>query len=152
MPITTTWGWATWSRVWDEIDFKCSDYNPKSLNKYKFNFSNSYNFARLLDMQLNGHKVSSWGIRFYFNVFNKNGIVLYPDKTLVKNIGWDNSGRHGANFQLHSSSTWANDYKIEVFPFPKLNHIFTKLNVRYLKWENSAFVKIFKKFFIIIKI
>lgn len=147
LPITSTWGWATWSRVWDEIDFDCKEYNPQMLNKYKFNFFNSYNYSKLLDRQLNGYKVNSWGVRFYFNVFIKNGIVLFPDTTLVKNIGWDNSGRHGASFQLYSSSSWLKDYEIKTFPTPILIEEIIKLNATYLKRENSNFVKIFKMIF-----
>jgi hypothetical protein len=145
LPLTSTWGWATWSRVWDEIDFNCKDYNPQTLNKYQFNFYNSYNYSKLLKMQLNGRNVSSWGIRFYFNVFNRNGIILFPDTTLVKNIGWDNSGRHGASFQLYSSTSWINDYAVSRFPHASLNKAYMQLNIKYLRIENSAIIKIIKK-------
>jgi len=37
-------------------------------------------------------KVDSWAIRWYLSVFIKNGLVLYPRKSLVENSGFDGSG------------------------------------------------------------
>lgn len=148
LPITSTWGWATWSRVWDEIDFDCSgfDYKMKKRKvRYDFNFFGSYNFSKLLKMQMSNKNVSSWGIRFYYNVFNCNGIVLYPNNSLVKNIGWDSSGRHGATFDLYKHNNWDKNNSIEVYPQPLVNSSDLNLCIQYLRKENNFFKKFIRK-------
>lgn len=39
-------------------------------------------------------KNSSWAIRWYASAFLNDKYTLYPGKSLVKNIGLDNSGTH----------------------------------------------------------
>jgi GT2 family glycosyltransferase len=41
LPLSSTWGWATWKHSWDSIDFECEDYRLVKDNSkiaYKFNF------------------------------------------------------------------------------------------------------------------
>lgn len=90
------WGWATWQRGWDL-------FNPNGqelLNSIKkrnlineFNFNNAYDYLGMLQKQIEG-KNNSWAIRWYASAFLQNKLTLYPGKTLVKNIGVDNSGTH----------------------------------------------------------
>lgn len=120
IPIASTWGWGTWSRVWDEIDFSCAGALEVLMDKVcvrKFNMDGAYNYHKMLslDLQSSG-RVSSWGIRFYWHVFSQNGVVLYPDESLVRNIGWDGSGRHGDSFELFSSEEFETDYEVVGFP------------------------------------
>ena len=35
-----------------------------------------------------------WDIRWYASVYLLNGYNLFPYKSLVQNIGWDNTGTH----------------------------------------------------------
>jgi hypothetical protein len=87
-------GWATWKRGW-------SIFNPdgkqllKELKERKlikdFNYNNSYSFARMLAHQSRG-LVESWAIRWYASAFLENKLTLYPGKSLIKNIGFDNTG------------------------------------------------------------
>jgi GT2 family glycosyltransferase len=96
LPLTTSWGWATWKRVWD--DFDKTGRGLKILAKDKkmrkrFDLNNSYPYYKMLKSQVRG-KVDSWAIRFYLSVFLKGGLVLYPRETLVNHIGGDGSGTH----------------------------------------------------------
>ena len=36
----------------------------------------------------------AWDIRWYYTVFARGGLVLFPPRTLVINIGFDGSGTH----------------------------------------------------------
>ncbi len=96
LPITSTWGWATWDRAWknfgvteNEIAKLLSDSN----RKHTFDLDGSYPYIRRLKQQLNA-KTDSWGIQWYLSVFNSGGLVVYPPMTLVHNIGHDGSGTH----------------------------------------------------------
>lgn len=96
LPFTTSWGWGTWKRVWDKFDETGGGFEilkkDRDLRR-KFNLDSSYPYFKMLKFQQKG-KVDSWAIRFYLSVFLKNGLTLYPKKTLVNNIGFDGSGVH----------------------------------------------------------
>lgn len=144
LPIISTWGWATWKRVWNNTNFDINSIDINSIDKYKFNLNNSYNYLKLLKKQLL-NKTSSWGILFYYNVFIKNGIVLYPDKSLVKNIGWDSSGKHKAKYELYSMLNWDVEYCINSFGKPEVNEYVYSLITRYLHRKESIPSKIISR-------
>lgn len=87
---TSSWGWATWKDKWMVYDsslrYKSLIQQNKSLAT-RFNFS-EYDYAKMLDVN------SSWAIKWYYSVFLRHGLGLFPTKTLVKNIGADGSGTH----------------------------------------------------------
>jgi len=107
LPITSTWGWATWNSAWryfgaaeSEIEKLLSNSNRKRA----FDLDGSYPYTRRLNQQLNG-KSDSWGIRWYLSVFIRDGLVVYPPETLVQNIGHDGSGTHCKVELKNDSST-----------------------------------------------
>jgi len=97
LPMTSCWGWATWKRAWNSFNFNLDGFDElkKDANlSNKFNLQGSYDYIGMARQQKAG-KISSWGICWYFNVFMKDGLVLYPRSSLVQNIGVDSSGTHG---------------------------------------------------------
>jgi hypothetical protein len=47
----------------------------------------------------------SWGVRFYWTVFVKRGLGVFPPTTLVQNCGMDGSGTHGRGLFRRFEST-----------------------------------------------
>jgi len=96
LPLTTTWGWATWSRAW-----RIFEWNPAGAEetlrdpevRRRFDLNNAYPYAEMLERKLRG-EIDSWGILFWWAVFKENGLVLHPRKSLVWNGGFDESGTH----------------------------------------------------------
>lgn len=96
LPLITTWGWGTWDRAWEIFD-----WNPvvalEKLNnikfRKKFDINGSYPYSKMLQDRLNG-KNDSWGILWWWAVFNKNGLTLFPKYSHVNNSGFDGSGIH----------------------------------------------------------
>ena len=85
------WGWATWKRGWDLFnpDGKSLLAELKSRNLRKnFDYNGAYAYTKMLRKQIAG-EVSSWAVRWYASAFLKNKLTLYPGKSLVKNIGYD---------------------------------------------------------------
>lgn len=91
------WGWGTWARGWklfnsngqellDEID-------RRGLRNV-FDFNGTYPYSRMLEDQIKGAN-NSWAIRWYASAFLAGKLTLYPGRSLVHNIGNDNSGTHG---------------------------------------------------------
>lgn len=97
LPFITSWGWATWKRAWDDFTPETTGWEALQQDKIlrkKFNLDGKYDYYFMLLRQLNG-KSDSWAIRWYWSVFIKKGVTLYPPVSLVKNVGFDGSGTHG---------------------------------------------------------
>ena len=102
MPFTTTWGWATWQRAWQHYDDVGTGYEKLLKNKemrHRFDLDGSYPYFKMLVDQRKG-RVDSWGILWYLSVFFCDGIVIYPNKSLVINKGFDGSGTNCATASL----------------------------------------------------
>lgn len=96
LPMTTSWGWATWKRAWQLFDPDAKGYaslkNDSMLRK-RFNLDGAFDYFSMLENQLEG-RINSWAIRWYLATFLNNGLTLYPRQSLVSNIGFDGSGTH----------------------------------------------------------
>lgn len=100
LPMISTWGWGTWSRAWSNFDPDSIGAEGLKLDNQlikSFDCNNSYPFSRMLELQRSG-KIDSWGIRWYWTIFKKNGLTCFPPSTLVKNNGFDNLATHGKGF------------------------------------------------------
>ncbi|NNC45274.1 MAG: CatB-related O-acetyltransferase [Winogradskyella sp.] len=107
LKVPLCWGWATWKSSW-------SNYNDDPLNlwlrlaeqnalvefdKFGHNFL-SQQLAYNITGQLN-----TWFIKWHASVFLNSGYTLFPSKSLVNNIGFDDSGIHNKRHTqfLHDS-------------------------------------------------
>ena len=96
LPLTTSWGWATWKRAWDLFDPLAIGWQEDLADparKRSFNIGGRHDYVRLLKRQMRG-ELDSWAIRWYYSVFSHGGLVLFPPRTLVRNRGLDASGTH----------------------------------------------------------
>jgi hypothetical protein len=93
--LTSSWGWATWSRAWEffeyDIDKILNTFPENQINR--FNLDGAYDYFSFFRLQQE-NKIDSWAIRWYATVFLNNGVCLHPSRSLVKNIGHDDSGTH----------------------------------------------------------
>ena len=97
LPFTTSWGWATWQRAWHQFDPTARGWELLVTNaelRTRFNLGGAYDYATMLERQMSGQR-DSWAIRWYWSVFLKSGLILFPPKSLVSNTGFDGSGTHG---------------------------------------------------------
>jgi hypothetical protein len=96
LPLTTSWGWATWLRAWNHFDQSfgklCFLDKERKLRK-RFDLDGAYPYYQMAVAAREG-KVDSWAIRWYLSVFLDGGLVLYPPSTLVENRGFDSFGTH----------------------------------------------------------
>lgn len=96
LPGADCWGWATWSRGW-----ACFNSDGQSLlDELKrrnlisaFDYNGAYPFSRMLEGQIKGEN-DSWAVRWYASAFLADKLTLHPGRSLVHNIGNDNSGTH----------------------------------------------------------
>ena len=94
--IPDTWGWATWKNRWDLFEPNGSYLLSKLKEKQlldSFNMHGAFDFQQMLRDQIYG-KSDSWGIRWQALSYIHDKKVLYPGKSLTKNIGFDHEGTH----------------------------------------------------------
>jgi hypothetical protein len=111
--VPTSWGWGTWSRAWRQFSPDCSgllEYLRESGQQHAFNVNGAYPYFEHLHLQTEG-KLDVWGVRWYASMFTAGGLCLYPNRSLVHNIGMDGSGVHcgvSSNFdvELSASDSW----------------------------------------------
>lgn len=108
------WGWATWKRGWDLFEpsgEKLLAQLCTQKQKKHFDFNNSFPFYKMLKDQVKG-KVDSWAIRWYASAFLHDKLTLWSGKSLVQNIGMDNSGSHCGNQKEFNVELWKKNINI----------------------------------------
>ena len=138
LPFTTSWGWATWQRAWQHFDPDMKGYEQLKLNKnkrYKFDLNGSFFYFNMLESQLNG-QIDAWDIRWYLSTFMLDGLILFPKKSLVENIGFDGSGTHcGSSLSLDGEMT--QDKILSMPKSLKLNYKEVNAVFKYLRSLNQ---------------
>jgi hypothetical protein len=96
LPMTTSWGWATWKRAWDLFDPAATGWRERLADDSeakRYNLGGNYDYLRMLKRTMSG-QIDSWAIRWYYSVFACDGLAVFPPRTLVTNVGFDGSGTH----------------------------------------------------------
>jgi hypothetical protein len=91
------WGWATSREIWESYTTK----NPKKINFSLFKIAQKYKFNILLILfesynlyLIKKGKLDTWDYQFSYFLYINNKLNIYPDKNLIKNIGFNSSGTH----------------------------------------------------------
>jgi hypothetical protein len=90
-----SWGWATWIDRWKRVDWSMDYYETFIRDRAA---QESFNrggpdMTQMLKMQYE-RRIDSWAIRFCYAHHTNNMHCIYPVKTMVMNIGLDNTGMH----------------------------------------------------------
>jgi hypothetical protein len=114
LPRASSWGWGTWKDRWIKTDWEVKDYNQfynsQELQK-KYDLTGG-DKSRMLIKQQTG-MVDSWAIRWDYTHYKNNAFGVFPKKSLINNIGLDNSGSHTKNLKSHSNEV---SYKKPILP------------------------------------
>jgi hypothetical protein len=117
------WGWATWKRGWDLFEPDGKSLLEKLLHlklTKRFDINGSYNYTQMLKDQID-KKNDSWAIRWYASAFLHAKLTLYPGRSLIRNIGNDNSGTHCED--TSAFDTEVSDTRIEISNIPVVESI-----------------------------
>jgi hypothetical protein len=90
-----SWGWATWKDRWRSVDWSMSYFDAFMADpelQARFDRGGP-DMSQMLKLQREG-RIDSWAIRFCYAHFAQDMRCIYPVKSLVNNIGLDNSGMH----------------------------------------------------------
>ncbi|MEA2512437.1 MAG: hypothetical protein QOJ59_1924 [Thermomicrobiales bacterium] len=117
LPLTTSWGWGTWQRSWQLFDERAGGWEAFLRNRQacrRFDLDGRFSYSRMLEAQMRG-KRDSWAIRWYYSVFNRGGLVLFPPRSLVQNAGLDGSGTHIRRARRSAAGSLSNG-ELPTFP------------------------------------
>jgi hypothetical protein len=99
------WGWATWRRGWRLFNpdgrALLEELQRRDLLK-DFDFNGAYGYSQMLVGQIKGAN-DSWAVRWHASAFLAEKLTLYPGRSLVHNIGNDNSGTHCGDSDSHDA-------------------------------------------------
>jgi hypothetical protein len=90
-----SWGWATWSDRWSQIDWDVLSYSSisKNLNIQEALNRGGDDVYDLLQKQQCG-KLNIWSIQFTIAHFVNHAITIFPIVSFVDNIGLDGTGEN----------------------------------------------------------
>ena len=109
------WGWATWSRAWAYFEPDGRHLLEQMVQRkltHDFDFDGNYPYTRMLRGQIAGRN-DSWAIRWHASCFLRDMLTLYPGRSLVENIGNDNSGTHCAPTEVYSGALAPGPVEVE---------------------------------------
>ena len=129
---TSSWGWATWADRWNLFERE-----PQFINEIDSdNFLKSRFNVGLQNKMIMLKYMHTWDIRWYYTAFIRNGLGLFPTRSLVENIGFDGSGTHGSTEKviqsLHMSA-------VEIAPTDTVNLAHYAKMLSYIKPDRLSF-------------
>lgn len=127
-PRGMSWGWATWKDRWENIDWEVKDFKQFNANKMaKRGFAvGGTDLNTMLKKQIDG-KIDSWAIRWYFNQFKNEQLTVFPIKSKVINLGFDNMATHTNAYNRYKISfDRENNNKFLFAHEAKVNHFIFK--------------------------
>jgi hypothetical protein len=141
------WGWATWRRGWEIFEPNAWKLLSNILFRNKsreFDFDNGYPYTRMLLSQCLG-RVDSWAIRWYASAFLAEKLTLYPGKSLLENIGFDNSGTHtkSSDNNLFKAAASADPVVVNRIETKENKEVRNALSLYFKKNRVSIFKKLF---------
>ncbi len=145
-PAASCWGWATWKRAWDH-------YNPDARDLYMkikegrllkiLNINSIHGFEEQLRANMEG-TMYTWFIKWNASVILSHGYSLYPNCSLVQNVGFDGSGEHCGPTNRFNWLKLADNIEVK-----KQRVRFSKKAIRLLRQfgdeERTSFVKLLKR-------
>ena len=94
--LASSWGWATWRRAFDQFEPDAGKLLAQLRQRDlldAFNLEGAYDFAAQLEANAAG-RLRTWAVQWYATLLLKDGLGLFPRRSLVENFGFDGSGVH----------------------------------------------------------
>ena len=122
-----SWSWATWINRWNKVDWEVKDYDKfikdKKLKKH-FNRGGE-DLSDMLRSQIEG-KIDSWAIRWCYAQSKNDAYCVYPVKSLVNNMGFDDTGVHSGKTNRFAIKTLSDNLDFQIPPVIVANEYLAK--------------------------
>ena len=147
------WGWATWARGWALFNpdgKKLLEGIREGKLKEEFDYNGAYPFTKMLQDQTKGRN-DSWAIRWHASAFLSEKLTLFPGRSLIRNIGIDQSGVHSGETKVFDTEVSREPITISDIPIEENNFVKGKIERYYRKIKpgiaeriKNNFVRIFR--------
>ena len=114
LPYTKPWGWATWARAWSAFDWGMPGFSDMYGDwpvRWRFDLDGHCRYAAGTQQGLRKgvnfgleHRSLAWDFVWYWCVFRRNGLALFPRRSLVWVGGFDGSGVHSPAVPLRQDA------------------------------------------------
>ena len=144
LPYTSSWGWGTWKQKWAIFNSPIAEAafsNPGKHLKRRFNLA-EYDYMRIWKTK----RTKSWAIQWYYQVFIRNGLGVFPTQSLIVNKGFDGSGENCGNNFLRSADIPATS-SIEVVLEDRMDLAFFDQYERHFSTLKHKSVRLLKNIF-----
>ena len=92
LPLTTTWGWASWRRAWDlfslDLETARQMLEVDQDLRLRFDLDGAYKYSEILSLTAQG-EIDTWDIQWYWQTFIHEKLTLYPRESLAWQNGID---------------------------------------------------------------
>lgn len=93
-----SWGWATWRRAWQHYE-SAADLWPLVRDSGRFDDvfaipEERIYWAELLERMLTRSEIDTWDFQWWLTSWINNGLHVWPNAPLIRNIGFDPDGSH----------------------------------------------------------
>lgn len=90
------WGWATWRRAWQLMNYDMPDYPAyRRSGVIAESFPSRRHQKRLLELfskvYHHAHGFDTWDFQWLYACVKNKGLCILPARNLVSNVGWDAS-------------------------------------------------------------
>lgn len=133
------WGWATWKRAWDNMDFDMSWLVSPYKNDIIKNMGHGYRSYVHWKNAINHIKnqiVDTWGWKWYFSLAAYNQLCIFPKYNLVANMGFGDNATH-THSSVKKEYIQVQDIELPlkhpkyVLPNQEHDHLFEKKKMKY---------------------
>lgn len=103
-PRHSSWGWGTWKRNWEKVDWDIIKNNSLHGETFKKRISKAGDdIPGMIDL-LKKNQIDSWSVIFDVNMIFQGLFCIHPVQQYCRNIGMDGTGTH------YSDSFYENPY------------------------------------------
>ena len=97
------WGWATWKREWDKLDYEMKTTENRHLMRLLENHTKTvtpraFHFTKQMKKTYrrikNGENISYWDLQWQIQKFTNHQLAIIPVKNLITNIGVGEDATH----------------------------------------------------------
>jgi hypothetical protein len=136
-PLSIGWGWATYKRSWEKINFDKKFIKKEIYSKFKlriiFTMFGINNYTKILNNAINEPN-KGWDICWTASILLNNAYTLIPPSSFTKNIGHDNSGINSKKTSIWDTKITKRLHKVK---YPKKNKVavflYMKVVIFYIK-------------------
>lgn len=112
--VPLCWGWATWKRAWAHFFGDAGELIRYMDQTNSWKLFNKFSGTFLEDqLRKNGSgQLNTWFIKWHGSALKNNAFTLFPGRSLVENIGFDNSGIHNSQTKAFNIGTLAQNIPV----------------------------------------